>query len=89
MAKLLGSHPLDCCRTCPSCQDICACRYDGSQVLVDEQDRIVDARLYTCSACSSTFSADAEPLPGATDDDVLRVTDLREWHRQRLIAEVA
>lgn len=86
MARLLGSHPLDCCRICSSCLEMSAARYEGAQILIDDQDRIVEARLYTCGTCKTTFAADYEPRPLATEDDVLRVTDLREWFRQRRIA---
>lgn len=86
--KLLGSHPLDCCRLCPSCNQIRACRYDGSQIVPDETDVLVDGRLYTCSVCSQTFYADLAPMPGVVEADLMRVTDRREWARMRATVSI-
>ena len=84
MAKLLGSHPLDCCRACPSCGKLCEARYEGAQLVDDGHGGIAEGRIYTCSACSSTYVADIEPRPNATEDELLKVTDKREWARLRV-----
>ncbi len=86
MAKLIGGHKLDCCRECPRCCRITEARYDGAQLVSDRDrpDGIAEARQYTCLGCGNTYNADFEPRPDATSDDLLTVTDRRQWNARRV-----
>jgi hypothetical protein len=83
MAKLLGSHPLDCCRFCDRCTTVTEARYDGAQLLSDGRGGIQEGRQFTCLVCGNTYNADFEPRPDIEEDRLLEVTDLRVWHRRR------
>lgn len=84
MAQLL-KHPFDCVRICNACGRLAEARYNGAQILPLEDGSLAECRLYTCQhpACGSTYSADPEPRPDATEDDVMRVTDRRNWAQLR------
>lgn len=69
---MLSTHPLDSTRTCPACGELAELRYDATQVLHDGFG-IVRAHLVTCELCEGTSSIDPEPMPGATDADLLTV----------------
>lgn len=80
-------HPLDSTRTCPACGQLADLRYDATQVLHDGFG-VVRAYLVTCSVCASTSAIDPEPMPEATEDDLLKVID-RRLESARAAADIA
>lgn len=89
MAQLLGKHPLDCVRLCPTCYRLRDARYQGAWILRMPDRKIVEARMYTCTACGDVFAADHICLENASSKRLLEITDRRAWHWLREEANAA
>lgn len=83
-----GRHTLDRLSTCPQCGEICAQRYDATQV-IERDDGMYAAHQFTCSACAGTYNADPVARPDMTSADNLRVLERREPSATELRTRIA
>lgn len=84
-------HRLDFTGECPCCGAVAFQRYDAEQIVCDDADQIGAALLYTCGACQSTTTRGFIVRTDLTDDDLLKVLDLRDpvarMHKQSVLAQ--